>query len=203
MAADGIGENGGVEISGRLADARGRGVDPLDGPPPMPPGVLCEDTSPVRGVSERLDRALLGVREVIGGRWPTMVSGVICSPGDMAVAQGLFEGSSTARVRLSLLLSRMLFGSPRTALALVRPEVPATEVEDESGAAVLEPELEVSGCTVLLEGFPALNEASSSIQPAGVGGTGPRDDTARVEGWPGRRVGGEEIRSMDVERLAL
>jgi hypothetical protein len=122
----------------------------------------------------------------------------------MALAQGLFEGSSTARVRLSLLLSRILFGSPRTAPALLRPEdvTPEDEVA-ESGAAALEFELEVSGWIVLLEEVPPLDEESSSTQPAGVGGTGPRLETARVEECPGRRVGGDVMRSADEERLAL
>jgi hypothetical protein len=123
------------------------------------------------------------------------------STGVMAVAHGLFEGSSTARVLLSLLLSRMLFGSPRTARALLKPDEPPPELED-SGAAELELGLEVSSRRVLLEEFP-LDEESSSTQPAGVGGTGPRVETARVEAWPGRRVGGDVRRSVDEDRLAL
>ena len=156
-----MGEKGGVGASSRLAEASGRGVEPLDGTPPPNPGVLCADAiiSPVRGVvSDKFERALRGVRVAICGRcccccWLTMVSGVMWSVGAMAFAQGLLEGSSTtatatatARVRLSLLLSRMLLGSPRTAPARVRPDEagpPELDVE-ESGAAALELELDVS-----------------------------------------------------------
>jgi hypothetical protein len=63
---DGMGEKGGVGSSGRLAEGRGRGVDPLEVTPT--PGVLCADISPVRGVSEWLDLALLGVRADIADR---------------------------------------------------------------------------------------------------------------------------------------
>jgi hypothetical protein len=162
----------------------------------------------VRGVSERLDRALLGVRAAIPVRWPTMVRGAIFSPGDMALAQGLFEGSSTVRVRLSLLLSRMLFGSPRTARARDSPEdAPPPDVlpeVDDSAAATLElAVLEVSMWRVLVEEFPPLDDVSSSTQPAGVGGTGPREETASELECPGRRVGGDVMRSVDEERLAL
>lgn len=127
----------------------------------------------------------------------------------MAVAQGLFEGSSTARVRLSLLLSRILFGSPRTARALFNPEDPPLEL-DESAATVLEPALEVSNGGGAAGDFAfARDGVSSSTQSAGVGGTGPRLDMgARLEEWPGRRVGGETMRSppersVDAERFAL
>lgn len=133
--------------------------------------------------------------------------GAICSVDEIAFAQGLFEGSSIARVRLSLLLSRMLFGSPLTAPVLLRPEeAPPPEVVpevDDSGAAMLELVLDVSMWRVLLEEFPPLDEESSSTQPAGVGGTGPRDETASELECPGRRVGGDVIRSVDEERLAL
>jgi len=55
---------------------------------------------------------------VIVGRRPRIVRGVMeLSDGVIASAQGLFEGSSAILfpLLLSLLLSRMLFGSPFTA----------------------------------------------------------------------------------------
>lgn len=54
------------------------------------------------------------------------------SAGVMASAQGLFEGSSIATalpVLLSLLRSRILFGSPRTARARVSPDELEPEVD--------------------------------------------------------------------------
>lgn len=76
------------------------------------------------------DRPLLGVDLVIVGRRPSTVSGAtVISDGVMASAQGLFEGSSATLfpLLLSLLLSRMLFGSPFTARCLVNPEDPEPE----------------------------------------------------------------------------
>jgi hypothetical protein len=70
-----FGEKGGVGSSGRFAEARGRGVDPLD--TDTRPGVLCADSSPVRGVSEWLDLALLGAFIAAAGRWLRIVSGAI------------------------------------------------------------------------------------------------------------------------------
>lgn len=124
----------------------------------------------------------------------------------IAVAQGLFEGSSTARVRLSLLLSRMLLGSPRTAPARDSPDDwGPPELDSGPPVAALElAELDVSTCSaVLLDELPPRDELSSSIQPAGVGGTGPREETANEAELPGRRVGGDVMRSVDEERLAL
>jgi len=60
---------------------------------------------------------------------------------------------------------------------------------------VLELILDVSIVSPLLGDRP-LPDTSSSTQPAGVGGTGPSFDMG-----PGRRVGGETIRSVD--RLML
>lgn len=60
---------------------------------------------------------------------------------------------------------------------------------------MLELILDVSIVSPLLGDLP-LPDTSSSTQPAGVGGTGPRFDMR-----PGRRVGGETIRSVD--RLML
>jgi hypothetical protein len=89
-----------------------------------------------------LDLALLGVDFVIVGRRPSVVEGTTISEGVIASAQGLFDGSSRATalllVLLSVLLSRMLFGSPRTAWALANPEE-------------LDPELAKSEVTVLEE----------------------------------------------------
>jgi hypothetical protein len=221
-AEAGMGENGGVGASGRLAEAKGRGVEPRDGIPPLErPGVLCAEEaiaiaiSPVRGVSERLERPLRGVRDDSGGLrcddcdcdcWsPTMVKGGMLCP-SIALAHGLFEGSSTVRVRLSLLLSRMLLGSPRTAPARVSPDdAGPPELASGPPVAALElAELDVSICSaVLLDEFPPRDELSSSTQPAGVGGTGPSDETANEAELPGRRVGGDVTRSVDEDRLAL
>ncbi len=109
-------------------------------------------------------------------------------------AQGLFEASETLLVLLSFLLSRMLFGSPLIARALDNPEVLDPELD--SGLSILELtlELEVSmdnpgfGDLPLPDGI-----ASSSVQPAGVGGTGPSDDIG-----PGLRDGGDaSLLSLD------
>jgi hypothetical protein len=83
----------------------------------------------------------------------------------------------------------MLLGSPRTARALVNPDELPPDIED-SAATVLELTLEVSMCNPMFGDFD-LTVISSSTQPAGVGGTGPRLDIgARLDEPPGRRVGG-------------
>jgi hypothetical protein len=51
------------------------------------------------------------------------------SAGVMDSAQGLFDASGTLLVLLSFLLSRMLFGSPLTARALVNPELLDPELD--------------------------------------------------------------------------
>jgi len=125
------------------------------------------------------------------------------SDGVIASAQGLLDASSTGAVAflvlLSLLLSRILFGSPLEARLLVSPEELDPEVD--SAATVLDVTLDVSICRdpsgdLDLEG-PAFGTAkSSSTQPAGVGGTGPKFDTG-----PSLRVGGDCNRSVDRDIL--
>ena len=145
--------------------------------------------------------ALLGVDLVIVGRRPRMVSGgTTLSLGVMESAQGLFEGSSAILfpVLLSLLRSRMLFGSPFIAWCLVRPD--ALEPELDSAAAELDATLlEVSMTRPLLGDLPLL-EASSSTHPAGVGGTGPNIEVECVVF--GRLVGGD-VMARSVVRLIL
>ena len=68
----------------------------------------------------------------------------------------------------------------------MRPDELEPELES---AAVLELILDVSIVSPLLGDLP-LPEMSSSTQPAGVGGTGPRVDIG-----PGLRVGGDSTRS--------
>jgi len=130
-----------------------------------------------------------------------MVSGgTILSLGVIDSAQGLFEGSSAILfpVLLSLLLSRMLFGSPFMAWCLAKPDV--LEPELESGAAELDATLlEVSITSPLFGDLPLL-EASSSTHPAGVGGTGPRVEFEYVVF--GRLVGGD-VMARSVVRLIL
>jgi len=91
--------------------------------------------------------ALLGVDRVIVGRRPSTVGGTTISDGVIASAQGLFDGSSGATalflVLLSVLLSRILFGSPRTAWVLAKPEELDPEL-DKSLATVLDEALSVS-----------------------------------------------------------
>lgn len=111
------------------------------------------------------------------GRRPRMVRGAtVASAGVMASAHGLFEDSSGAAtlfpLLLSLLLSRMLFGSPFTAWCLVKPD--ELEPEFDSTFAVLELTLEVSIWRPLFGDFALL--MSSSTQPAGVGGIGPNEE---------------------------
>ena len=61
----------------------------------------------------------------VGLRPNVVVGGTVISDGVTASAHGLLEGSSGALfpVRLSLRLSRMLFGSPLTALDRLSPDV--------------------------------------------------------------------------------
>lgn len=109
----------------------------------------------------------------------------------MASAHGLLEGSSVTAlllVLLSVLLSRILFGSPLTACALAKPDELDPELDS---AAVLELTLEVSMWSPRFGDLP-LPAMSSSTQPAGVGGTGPNVDIG-----PGLLVGGETTRSVD------
>jgi hypothetical protein len=129
------------------------------------------------------------------------VMGTTISEGVMASAQGLFEASSTGavalRVLLSLLLSRMLFGSPLTARFRVNPD--ELDPECESGPAVLELTLDVSICNSGDLGLagPTFGMAnSSSTHPAGVGGTGPK-----LERGPGLRMGGDCNRSPERDML--
>lgn len=102
------------------------------------------------------------------------------SEGVTASAQGLFDGSSIATVfplLLSLLLSRILFGSPRTARFLVRP----AELEPEfDSARPLEAVLEVSICNPGCGDRDCVLGAirGLSTQSAGVGGTGPNVEMA-------------------------
>lgn len=131
---------------------------------------------------------------MIVGLRVSKVCGRTISEGVMASAHGLFEGSSVAAlllVLLSVLLSRRVF-SPLTACALAKPEELDPELDS---AAVLLPTLDVSMCRPRLGDLPR-REISSSTQPAGVGGTGPKEDIG-----PGLRVGGETTRSVD--RLIL
>lgn len=109
----------------------------------------------------------------------------------IASAQGLFDKSSLPegflRVLLSVLLWRMVRGSPFTACVLANPEELDPELES---ATVLELTLDVSIVSPRFGDLP-LPATSSSTHPAGVGGTGPSVDI-----WPGRRVGGEVIHSV-------
>jgi hypothetical protein len=137
-----------------------------------------------------LDLALLGVDLVIVGRRASTVEGTTISEGVMASAQGLLDGSSGAallRVLLSVLLSRILFGSPRTACALANPEELDPELA-KSEVTVLEDALAVSMWSPLLGDLPLIDMSSwPSTQPAGVGGTGPKVESR----WGGLLVGGD------------
>lgn len=138
---------------------------------------------------------------MIVGRRPKMVSGgAVLSPGVIDSAQGLFEGSSAILfpVLLSLLLSRILFGSPFIAWCLVRPD--ALEPELDSAAAELDATLLEVSITRPLFGDLPLPEALSSTQPAGVGGTGPSVELEYVVF--GRLVGGDVI-ARSVVRFIL
>ena len=128
---------------------------------------------------------------MVGLRVSPVPLGTMISEGVMASAHGLLEDSSTAilfPVLLSLLLSRMLFGSPLTALVLVKPEELDPELESPT-VRLLEVILDVSMCSPLFGDLP-LSEMSSSTHPAGVGGTGPKLDIGA-----GLRVGGDVNRS--------
>lgn len=124
------------------------------------------------------------------GRLPRPLDeGTTISEGVMASAQGLLDGSSVfLLVLLSVLRSLILLGSPLTARVLVRPEELDPEFED--SANVLEPTLDVSMVRPKLGDLPR-ETVSSSIHPAGVGGTGPKFDNC-----PGLRVGGDTTRSV-------
>lgn len=140
-------------------------------------------------VSASCERPLLGVDLVIVGRRASELEGRVMSTGVMASAQGLLEVSSSATafpLLLSLLLSRIVFGSPLTAPALLNPEDVDPELDSGMLALefALEVILEVSMVRPLLGDLP-LPEGSSSTQPAGVGGTGPKVDIGC-----GLRVGG-------------
>lgn len=133
--------------------------------------------------------ALLGVALLIVGLLPRAVEGGTISTGVMASTHGLLEFSSATvaalfRALLSFLLSRMLFDSPLTCFALAKPAVLDPEFDS---LAVLELILVVSILSSRFGERP-LPDTSSSTQPAGVGGTGPRFDIV-----PGLRVGGETI----------
>lgn len=130
------------------------------------------------------------------------MGGTTMSAGVMASAQGLLEGSSIATALpdlLSLLRSRILFGSPRTARVLVSPD----ELEPEFDSVwPLELTLDVSMCSAP-GGSGDRGRAPGTIrglstQPAGVGGTGPN-----VEIGAGRRVGGETTGSTPSGRDKL
>lgn len=134
------------------------------------------DDSPVLGVSLWLNRPLLGVDLVIVGFRLSTVEGTTMSEGVMASAQGLLDISSLEegclRVLLSVLLWRMVLGSPFTACVLAKPEELDPELDS---VTVLELTLEVSIVSPLFGDLP-LTAISSSTQPAGVGGTGPNVD---------------------------
>lgn len=172
-----FGENGGVGALSLLDDPGGRGVDPLDEVPcATNTGVECEDISADLGVSAWLDLALRGVDFVMVGRRVGPVLTMI-SEGATAAAQGLLDGPSGTAFCLALLSLRrslMLFGSPLTALFLANPEEFEPEF-DSTPAPLLEVTLDVSMLSPLLGDLP-LPAISSSTQPAGVGGTGPRFD---------------------------
>lgn len=112
-----------------------------------------------------------------------MVSGAtVVSAGVMASAHGLLEASPGAAVLLpvllSLLLSRILFGSPFTARCRLKPV--ELDPELDSAFTVLELALDVSICKPLFGEFPLI---SSSTHPAGVGGMGPSEvDASPSEG---------------------
>ena len=127
------------------------------------------------------------------GRRPRIVSGgTTISDGVIASTQGLFETSSADTnlfpLLLSLLLSRMLLPSPLTAGCLLRPD--ELDPEFDSCAAELDAILiaEVSITSPLFGDLAP--RTSSSTQPAGVGGTGPNEETKLAGGL---LVGGETI----------
>ena len=93
-------------------------MDPLEVVPRSPGiGVLCWEASDDFGVTVWLDLALLGVDLVMVGLRESPPRWTLISEGTMASAQGLLEGASVTVLfpaLLSLLLSRILFGSPLT-----------------------------------------------------------------------------------------
>jgi hypothetical protein len=153
------------------------------------------------GVSPPLaNLELLGVVLFTVCRRPSIVLGTEISEGVIASAQGLFELSSATialRALLSLLLSRILRDSPLTCCDLAKPEL--LEPEFDSPVVVdgaVEATLDVSIVSARFGDLPR-PPTSSSTQPAGVGGTGPKlDPEPKLELSPGGRlVGGETIRS--------
>lgn len=124
----------------------------------------------------RLNLELRGADLVIVDRLPRTVLGTTISIGVIASAHGLFEmssGTALFPVLLSLLRSRILLDSPRTAPVRVKPD--ELDPEFESDTALVDTELEVSMTSPRLGDLPR-KAASSSTHPAGVGGTGPRED---------------------------
>ena len=124
------------------------------------------------------------------------------SEGVIASTHGLFELSSTTVVflaLLSLLRSRILLDSPLTWFALAKP----AELDPEwDSVVVFEAAVDATlgvDVSIVRPGFGDLPRParSSSTQPAGVGGTGPKlDEGPRLdESWGGRRVGGDTILS--------
>lgn len=104
------------------------------------------------------------------------VLGTTISLGVMASAHGLFETSSRTTffpVLLSLLRSRILLDSPRTAPVRVNPE--ELEPEFDSPTVLVDMAVEVSITSGRFGDLPR-EAASSSTHPAGVGGTGPSVD---------------------------
>lgn len=142
------------------------------------------------GASPGNDLPLLGVDFVIVGLLASPpLAGTTISEGVIASAQGLFEVSSWIfLVLLSVLLSRILFGSPLTCCERIKPD--ELEPELDESAIVLELTLEVSIVNPKFGDLPRI-VTSSSTQPAGVGGIGPK-----VDSGPGLRVGGEITRSV-------
>lgn len=113
---------------------------------------------------------------MIVGRLPSTVFGTTISLGVIASAHGLFETSSLTTVfpvLLSLLRSRILLDSPRTAPVRVRPD--ELDPEFDSAAVIVATPLEVSMTSGRFGDLPR-EAASSSTHPAGVGGTGPSVD---------------------------
>jgi hypothetical protein len=143
---------------------------------------LCTVVLLELGVSKVFwDLALLGVDFVIVGLLPsTVTGGTVISEGVIASAHGLLDDSGIELldvtdfpVLLSLLRSRILFGSPLTARARLRPELLDPELDS---AVAVETTLEVSISSTLFGERPRLG-VFSSTHPAGVGGTGPSEDT--------------------------
>lgn len=158
-------------VSIRLAEANGRGVDPLDPVPGVPKYVSADPG--VSPPAENLE--LRGVDFLMVGLRPRIVDGTAISDGVIASTHGLLEFSSAEVVLLALLsflLSRILFDSPLTCFALASPD----ELEPElDSVTVLEATLEVSIVSPRFGDLP-LPDIASSVHPAGVGGTGPNVD---------------------------